>query len=77
MCCSFTQIEEKKKENVLKSKDYEYKMIIQQMQSNHDRNIYNINNRSVKSVSDNRIIERKENLLFIKFSNEEFSSIQL
>ena len=34
----------------------------------------NINNRSAESVSNDEIIEEKENFSLIKFSNEEFSN---
>ena len=51
-------------------------MIVQRTQSDDDRNINNIDNRSAKSISDDKIIKEKENFSLIKFSNEEFFSTQ-
>ena len=65
---------EKKKENVTKSENYKYKTIVQRTQNDHNYCAYNINNRFAKSISNNEIIERKENFSLIKFSNEEFSN---
>ena len=64
----------KKKENVTKNENHEHKTIIQWTQSDHDRYAHDINNQFAESISDDEIIERKENFLFIKFSNEEFLS---
>ena len=64
----------KKKRNVTENENHEHEALLQRTQSDHGRNVYNINNRFVKSISNNEIIERKENFLFIKFSNEEFLS---
>ena len=64
----------KEKENITENKDHEYKTIIQRTQSSYDCCAYDINNRSVKAVSGNEIIERKKNFSFIQFSNEEFSN---
>ena len=46
------------------------------MQSDHDRYTHDINNRFIESISNDKIIERKENFSLIKFSNEEFLSTQ-
>ena len=75
MYCSFIQSEEKKEKNVIKDENHEYETFIQRTQSDHNRDAYNINNRLVKLISNNEIIKRKENFLFIKFSNEGFFSI--
>ena len=64
-------MKKRKKENVIKDENYEYKTFIQRTQNDHNRNIYDINNKLVKLISSNEIIKRKKNLLFIKFSNEE------
>ena len=64
----------RKKKNVIKDENHEHETFIQRMQSDHDCDVYNINNKLVKSISSNEIIERKKNFLFIKFSNEEFLS---
>ena len=64
-----------KKKNVIKGEDYEHEMIVQRTQSDDDRDINDINNRSAESVSDDKIIEKK-NFSLIKFSNEEFSNTQ-
>ena len=61
-----------KKKNVTKDENYEHEMFIQRTQSDHDRDVYDINNKLVKLISSNEIIEKKENFLFIKFLNEEF-----
>ena len=66
------KVKRKKKKNVIKDEDYKHKTFIQRTQSDHDRDMYNINNKFVKSISSNEIIKRKENFLFIQFSNEEF-----
>ena len=68
-------MKKEKKENVIKNENHEYKTIVQQTQSDHDRCAYNINDRSIESISDNEIIEEKRNFSFIKFLNEEFSNI--
>ena len=47
-------------------------MIIQRTQSDHDHDVYDIKNQSVKSISNNKIIKRKKNFSLIKFLNEEF-----
>ena len=67
-------MKKKKKRNVIKNENHRRKTIIQQTQSDYDRDAYDINNRSVESVSSNEIIEEEENFSFIKFSNEEFSN---
>ena len=60
----------------MKNKNYKHKTIVQWTQNNHDHYTYNINNWFIKSISNNEIIEKKENFLLIKFSNEEFFNIQ-
>ena len=50
------ELKRKEKEKVIKNKDYEHKTIIQRTQSDHNRYVYNINNRFAESVSDNKII---------------------
>ena len=50
------ELKKEEKENVIKSKDHEHKTIIQRTQSDHDRCVYDINNRSAESVSGNEII---------------------
>ena len=69
------KVKKRKKENVIENENHEHKTFTQRTQSDHDCDIYNINNKLIKSISSNEIIERKENFLFIKFSNEEFSNI--
>ena len=68
-------MKKRKKRNVTKDENHKHKMFIQQTQSDHDRNVYNINNKLIKLISNNKIIKRKENFLFIKFSNEGFPNI--
>ena len=64
----------KKKKDVIENENHEYEMFIQRTQSNHDRDAYDINNKLIKLILNNKIIKRKENFLFIKFLNEEFLS---
>ena len=68
------ELKRREKENVTENEDHEHKTTVQWTQSDHDCYAYDINNRPAESVSDNEIIEKKENFSFIKFSNEEFSS---
>ena len=68
------ELKEEEKENVTENENHEYKATVQRTQSDHNHDVYNINNRSVKSISDKKIIERKKNFSFIKFSSEGFSS---
>ena len=56
MCCSSARIKKKEEENVIKNKDHEHKTIIQRTQSDHNRCAYDINNRFVKLISNNKII---------------------
>ena len=56
MYCSSARIEEKRKKNVIKNKDHEYKTIIQRTQNDYDHCVYDINNRFVELISDNEII---------------------
>ena len=74
MCCSSAQIEEKKKENITKSENHEYKTTAQRTQSGHDRCAHDINNRFAELISNDEIIEKEEDFSLIKFSNEEFLS---
>ena len=67
-------MKKRKKKNVTKDKNHEYETFTQRTQSDHNHDVYDINNKLVKSILNNEIIERKENFLFIKFSNEEFLS---
>ena len=67
-------MKKRKKRNVTKNGNYKHETFIQQTQSGYDRDAYNINNKLVKSILNNKIIKKKENFLFIKFSNEEFLS---
>ena len=64
-------MKKRKKKNIIENENHKHKMFIQRTQSNYDRDTYDINNKFVKLISSNEIIERKENFLFIKFSNEE------
>ena len=66
------ELKKRKKENITENEDHEHKTIVQWTQSNHDRCVYDINNRSAELISDNEIIERKKNFSLIKFSNKEF-----
>ena len=65
-------MKKRKKRDVTEDKNHEYEMFIQRTQSDHDRDVYDINNRLIKSISSNGITEREKNFLFIKFSNEGF-----
>ena len=67
-------MKKRKKKDVIKDENHEHKTFIQRTQSGHDRDAYHNNKKFVKSILNNRIIKRKENFLFIKFSNEGFSS---
>ena len=69
------KIKKRKKKDVTKNENHKHEIFIQRTQNNHDRDVYNINNKFVKLFSNNKIIEKKENFLFIKFSNEEFFNI--
>ena len=69
------QSKKKMKKDVIEDENHEYEMFIQRTQNDYDRDMYDINNRLVKSISSNKIIKRKENFLFIKFSNERFLNI--
>ena len=65
-------MKKRKKKNIIKDENHEHKTFIQRTQNDYDCDVYNINNIFVKLILNNEIIERKENFLFIKFSNEEF-----
>ena len=65
-------MKKRKKKIIIKDENYKYKTFIQRTQNDHDRNVYDINNTFIKLISSNKIIKRKENFLFIKFSNEKF-----
>ena len=64
-------MKKRKKKNVIKDKNHKHETFIQRTQNDYDRNVYNINNKLVKLILNNKIIEKK-NFLFIKFSNEKF-----
>ena len=49
-------------------------MHIQRKQDDHDRNVYDINNKSAESISSNEIIKEKKCFSLIKFSHEEVLS---
>ena len=68
------KLKKEEKRNIIKSEDHEHKTIVQRTQSDDDRDINDINNRSAESVSDDEIIEEEKNFSLIKFSNKEFSS---
>ena len=68
------ELKKKKEENVTENEDHEYKIIVQRTQNDHDYNVYDINNESIKLISNNEIIEREKNFSLIKFSNERFFS---
>ena len=70
------ELKKEEKENITENENYKYKTIVQQTQSDNNRDINNYNNQSTKSVLDNKSIEKNENFSFIKFSNEEFSNTQ-
>ena len=69
------ELKKEEKKNVIKSENHEHETIAQRTQSDDNCCINNIDNRFAKSVSDDEIIEEEKNFSFIKFSNEEFSSI--
>ena len=66
------KVKKRKKKNVTKDENHEHETFIQRTQSSHNRDTYDINNKFVKLISNDKIIKRKENFLFIKFLNEEF-----
>ena len=51
----------RKKKDVIKNENYEHETFIQRTQNDHDRDVYNINNKLVKSISNNEIIEKEKN----------------
>ena len=55
--------------------NYKYKTYIQQRQSDHNYNTYNINNKFIKSISNNKSIKRKEYFSLIKFLHKEILNI--
>ena len=67
-------MKKRKKKDVTQNENHEHETFIQRTQNDHDRDVYDIYNELAKSISNNEIIERKKNFLFIKFSNEEFLS---
>ena len=67
-------MKKEEKENIIKNEDHEHKTIVQRTQSDHDHCAHNINNWFVESISDDEIIGREKDFLFIKFLNEEFLS---
>ena len=67
-------MKKRKKKDITENENYKHKTFIQRRHRDHNRDVYHINNRFVKSISNNEIIERKKNFLFIKFLNEEFLS---
>ena len=60
------KVKKRKKEDVTEDENYEHETFIQRTQSDHDRDVYDINNRLVKSISSNEIIERKEKFFIHK-----------
>ena len=74
-CTTFLfKVKKRKKKNVTENENYEHETFIQRTQNDHDRDVYDINNKLVKSISSNEIIEKEKNFLLIKFSNEGFLS---
>ena len=69
------KVKRRKKKDVTENENHEHETFIQRTQSDHDRDVYNINNKLVKLILSNEIIKKEENFLFIKFSNEEFLNI--
>ena len=67
-------MKKRKKKDVIKDENHEHEAFIQRTQSDHNRDVYNINNKLIKTISNNKIIKKKENFLFMKFSNKEFSN---
>ena len=65
-------MKKRKKKDITENENHKHKTFIQRTQNDYDRDIYDINNKLIKSISSNEIIKRKKNFLFIKFSNEEF-----
>ena len=66
------KVKKRKKKDVIKNENHKHETFIQRTQSDHDRDAYDINNRFIKLISSNETTEKKENFLFIKFSNEKF-----
>ena len=54
------KMKKEKKKNAIKDENNRHETFIQRTQNNHDRDMYDINNKSVKSVSGNKIIKKKE-----------------
>ena len=53
-------MKKRKKKKVIKNENHEHKTFIQfEMQSDHDRDTYNINNKLIKLISSNEIIKKK------------------
>ena len=65
-------MKKRKKKNVTEDENHEYETFIQRTQSNHNCDVYDINNRFIKLISSNKIFKKEENFSLIKFSNEEF-----
>ena len=54
------KLKEREKKDAAKNENYEYKTYVERTQNDDDYNMHDINNKSVKSVSDDEIIKRKE-----------------
>ena len=68
------KLKKRKKKNVEQNQNYECETHIQRKQGGHDRDVYDINNKFVESISNYKIIKREKYFLFIKFSHEEVLS---
>ena len=53
-------MKKRKKKNVTEDENYKDEMFIQQTQSSHDCNAYDINNKLIKLILSNKIIKRKK-----------------
>ena len=67
------KIKRRKKKNITENENHKHKTFIQRTQSDHDHDAYDINNRFIKLISNNEIIEKKTFYLY-NFRMKNFST---
>ena len=60
------KVKKRKKKDITKDENHEHEIFIQRTQNDHDCDVYNINNKLVKLISNNEIIKTKENFFIHK-----------
>ena len=68
------KLKKRKEKNVTKNQNHEYKISAERMQDDDDHNIHDINDRSVKLISNDEIIKEEEQFSLVKFSHEKILS---